>query len=416
MEKFVHTILSAAVGLLQSLCILTACDGSLWTAWKPFHDSGENSAGNSGEEDIGMHEIPLYYVAGVRYPDGYDWRRDPEYGTVECRMFLMQGENRILEFDVGYDYGVSSDADMARCIGEHVYTDYSTAAETVIKKDGKEMFRYPGREMISGFFIDGAGTVHTLGAPREGSGWSYRRNGKAVFSSDEGFPAAGFHFDGSVPVFCYRLPGDDFTGQKEAWYLVRGEMETAIPLPGQGCLVKDCLSLNGNLYVLYRDEGGNTGLLRNYEMMELIPPENTVVSGLTGLESDGLSAYVLGEVSGPGGTVCSVLWKEENVCRIFDPEVGITACYPEEGGFGAIGYDRISAAPVVFTGGEYVALPENYVFVPENPAEFQNGHYCLLLMPSESSDPPIYVIDGETYTMDINGYVFSAGCRMVSMF
>ena len=61
-------------------------------------------------------------------------------------------------------------------------------------------------------------------------------------------------------------------------------------------------------------------------------------------------------------------------------------------------------------------MPENYVFVPENPAEFQNGHYCLLLMPSESSDPPIYVIDGETYTMDINGYVFSAGCRMVSMF
>ena len=93
------------------------------------------------------------YVTGVEYPEGYDWKADSDYGYVACTVFLMKDGERIVELDVDDRDMVASDADMHRCFGGHLYTDYSTESETVIKKDGDEMFRYPDRELICGFQV-----------------------------------------------------------------------------------------------------------------------------------------------------------------------------------------------------------------------------------------------------------------------
>ena len=90
------------------------------------------------------------YVTGIEYPAGYDWMPDLGNNAEGAVLFLMREENRILEIPVGYDNCVSADADMHRCIDGHLYTDFSTDQETVIKKDGAEIFRFFGREMIIG--------------------------------------------------------------------------------------------------------------------------------------------------------------------------------------------------------------------------------------------------------------------------
>ena len=124
------------------------------------------------------------WVSAVEYPEGYDWKRDTARGSVPCRLVLFKDGDRALELPVGS--GISPDADMHRIVGGHLYTDGCTATETVIACDGAERFRYPGRESLRGFLIDGDGSVHTLGQNRDGPGFSYRIDGESVYEQPTG--------------------------------------------------------------------------------------------------------------------------------------------------------------------------------------------------------------------------------------
>ena len=91
---------------------------------------------------------PVWYVTGFDYPEGYDWMSDLEAGSVKCSMVVYANAVPMLKVPVGNEYQTSADPDMHRMIGGDLYTDYSTDSLTVIKKNGKHMFSYPGREMI----------------------------------------------------------------------------------------------------------------------------------------------------------------------------------------------------------------------------------------------------------------------------
>ena len=356
--------------------------------------------------------IPEYYVAGVKYPQDYDWIRDPQYGTVDCTMFLMKDGDRILEFGVGYEYSISPDADMARCIGDHIYTDYSTSGETVVKKDGQELFRYPGREMMAGFIVrDGTGIL-TLGVPREGHGWTLRKNGAVVSSSDKGYPVSHLYLDGETAVFGWKIPENDLYGQEETYCIVRDGIPEAVAsgTGDDGQETVDFLQHDNVLYILYLDKSGNAYLRADGEDRDLELPEGASLHSLEGLLSDSLAVYVFGEIETAAGELRNVLWKGSRIRQVFDADVAVSACYPDGDRLGATGYlrdDRTS--PVYFLDGEYASLPSGYGFIPENSADFADGHFCLILMPLETGIPPVYVIDGKVHILDINGYLLSIG-------
>ena len=123
---------------------------------------------NAGKDDP---DKTVWYVTLLDYPDGYDWRADKEKGSVKCSLVVLANGIPMMRIPVGDTYEVASDPDMHRIIDGHVYTDFSTESETVIKKDGREIFRYSGRESICGMTVDSM-NVHTLGQNRDGSGFS----------------------------------------------------------------------------------------------------------------------------------------------------------------------------------------------------------------------------------------------------
>ena len=71
-----------------------------------------------------------------------------------------------------------------RARGGHLYSDAIDGHETVLFKDGEELFRYAGEEVIVGFCILD-GDIYTLGQ-RAGRGFSYRINGKEIYSDPAG--------------------------------------------------------------------------------------------------------------------------------------------------------------------------------------------------------------------------------------
>lgn len=127
----------------------------------------------------------LVYVSAVEFPEGYDWQRDSAYGKVPCQLSLFLGGERILSIPAGPGSGISPDADRMRIREGHLYTDNLDGTETVIRRDGEELFRYPGRESLRGFLLVG-GKVHTLGQNLDGDGFAYRIDGRPILQKDEG--------------------------------------------------------------------------------------------------------------------------------------------------------------------------------------------------------------------------------------
>ena len=136
-------------------------------------------------------EGPNVYVSAVIAPDGYDWRRDSCYGSTGMKIILLKNYKEILSLDTGKDCLVSSEPDLHHIINGHLYTEYASNTHTIIKKDGKELFRYPGREWLKGILPVGDST-YTLGQSRDGNGFSFRLDGQTVLAKSYGTVNGGF--------------------------------------------------------------------------------------------------------------------------------------------------------------------------------------------------------------------------------
>ena len=138
--------------------------GAYEDAWKGPGSEIKPGGGETAKRSV-------WYVTGFDYPEGYDWMADPEAGSVKCSLIVYANAVPMLKVPVGKEYQISADPDMHRMIGGDLYTDYSTDSMTVIKKNGKSLFRYHGREMIVGMYVE-CDDVYTLGQSRNGSGFS----------------------------------------------------------------------------------------------------------------------------------------------------------------------------------------------------------------------------------------------------
>ena len=200
--------------LLAVLCALASCgleevgdkqddEEDVWVG------PGNIVSGNGGETGVGKK---VWYAVGVDYPEGYDWKADEEKGSVRCSLVVFANGIPMMKIPVGDQYEVSSDPDMHRMIGNNLYTDFSTESETVVKCNGEQLFRYPGREMIVEMIEEGE-NVYTLGQSRGGGGFSFRMDGQVLMENKVGF------------VFPHLQRGED--GFSFAYYESIGSGETA---------------------------------------------------------------------------------------------------------------------------------------------------------------------------------------------
>ena len=151
------------------------------------------------------------YLTAVRYPDGFDWELDTCAVDGKVWIDLFRDGERIRSVQAR----ASVHADMHRFIGGHLYADASTESETVVWRDGIELFRFPGRESFRGFLVREDG-VHTLGQDRDGSGFTYRVDGRVVFRSEtgtvlgslDGSGPGALTEDGEAVLYACRLPSE----------------------------------------------------------------------------------------------------------------------------------------------------------------------------------------------------------------
>lgn len=354
---------------------------------------------------------PVFYAVGLDFKPGYDWRRDPEFGFSQCRMFLYGRGAVQTSFDVGYSQNISSDADMVRCRDGHIYTDFSTDSETVIKKDGVEIFRYPGREMIMGLLVKEDG-IYTTGMPREGKGWTYRKNGVVVLSGDEGELFGDFYDDAGGMVFGYAVRKYGYYSADNKYYIVRDGITTQISLPDTKTEIRDFRSHRGSVYVLTKSRAEPYARLWKDNVSSVLPLYSGVPVEVQALWADDESIYVTGKLSSQDSSGPPIVWKGDKIFGVFSTYGKIDAFYPDGEEMLVVGHSLRTGDCFVFFNGEYEPMPSGYVFSGKECAAFVDGHYCLCLNPEQPDICPLMIVDGVRTELDINGWFAGLSYRM----
>lgn len=200
--------------LVFGLLFLQSCEKYTLTGLyrsQVLYNAGKERGAASGNTEAQITDTSVY-VAAVIVPKEYDWRRDSLYGAVPCELQLLK--NGIPQFSMHTGALASSSADTHHLLDGHLYTEYANSEGTVICCDGKELFRYPQREMLKGLLVKGE-DVYTLGRLLDGTGFCYRCNGEIVLRQDAGelfgdfsdlaYGRTGALYDsGSGVCFCFK--------------------------------------------------------------------------------------------------------------------------------------------------------------------------------------------------------------------
>lgn len=343
------------------------------------------------------------FVSVFDYPEGYDWRADPEKGEVKCSLVVFREGIPILKVPVGDEYLTGSDPDMHRIVDGHLYTDFSTDSETMIKKDGKPLFSYQKSEMICDFQVRD-GDVHTLGHSRSGRGFSYRINGEPVLERETGYTYGRIAFEDSQAVIAFSEPIASSEGAVERHYVMRNDNVQQVAVRDDIKKVWDIAFHNGKIHYLASLSGVQAPVLvSGQEMMALsMPASLQQVSFRMNILQAGV--YVEGVLSDQRALHC-ILWSPENRYVLFPKGMTFSAaCGSEDAMHYAANPAAGKEAGFIYRAGETLDMPSGYACMSRQAMDFSSGILSVGLS-SLSGGKPVLWVDGQLKELEVNGYV-----------
>lgn len=340
-------------------------------------------------------EVLLF--SGVKYPEGYDWNRDPEYGSVECTLFLASADDWILqERKVGTKYGVASDSDMHRILGGSLWEDWSTDRETIVSRDGVEQFRWEGRECISESLLCD-GRLYTLGASREDGSLRLRRDGMLQMGSNTISPVPPLHEDNGAVC----LAATSTSGNAKTWYAIREGAAMLVTPPSDGAVVCGVHFVNGKLGLVARKYGGvyNFWVGDNSTLMGV---ETSSVE-IDRIISEGSNVFIFGGRKRKEGPRQPLVWHNGHL--FWEAPDGFTLfSYSQDGGdICFLGQDSGTGLWRLIHNGETVLIPEPYKPYSRDAILLHDGAVYLSLVRDGSI--PVLWMDGEIREYEFNGYI-----------
>lgn len=189
------------------------------------------------------------FISAVEFPDGYNWKTDREFGNVNCNLILFDNGKEVLSVPAGKGSEISSDLDMHRVADGHLFSEFTSPAETVIKMDGEECIRYKGREFLKGLLVK-ENKIYTLGQDKSGKGFSFRRNGTCLTSSKNGEVLGELFEDDGQICFVYSESSEGTEqGLKIQWYLFRDSESIPLDIPEDIHKIYDIRQFEGRILI-----------------------------------------------------------------------------------------------------------------------------------------------------------------------
>ena len=374
---------------------------------EPFRDLGlegpprraVNAPGRTETEDEDPDMVAMYAVA-VEYPPGYDFLRDSLRGE-GAKIILYRDGKPALSFPAG---GV--DLDSGGVVDGHLYSSRVSSGRTEILCDGLSVASYDGEESIAGILPDRAGAV-TLGRNRYGGGFSCRRDGKVIFSSDKGILVGPEDGGGALRrygdgfVFFYGLPVVAVGGAAFHYYMVDEDGETRLGLPDDVAGVCDAVREESDVCVVALKAGNIPGavLLRGGSRFDLkgISQDNSF-SGLR-IFHRGTSVFVTGFLSSAGKTY-RVVWDSAGKILFKLLIYYSNWIYPDDDYYCV----ERREDDILFSRKGQILFTTSGLFWSSRCAVFHDGKIHAAVSSSDGASSTVYLADG-TPEMTLKGIV-----------
>ena len=357
-----------------------------------------------GGTDGGLTQV--CYVTALDYQHGYDWKADPAKETVKCSLVVYADGIPVMKVPVGNAYETGSDPDMHRIVKGHLYTDYSTDSETVIKKDGQSLFRYPGRESLCGLSVIGD-DVYTLGQNRNGEGFSLRRNGEEVIIRRTGTVLGPLREVGDSVSFAFYDMISSSSGSIARYYAAKGGKVTQIAVRDDVVRVWDAICTEDSVIYLATLTGVGTPVLFEGDQMTALPLLKGAVAISALLHHDNEETYV--EIICRMGTLVftSILKMDGRIVKTFDSGLAISSLKILDDGICCTANSGKPGVPgVIYRDGEQYPMPEGYFCMGAESVSMVNGILHVGLSSSDGGKPLLWK-DSRVDTLNVNGYISS---------
>lgn len=345
----------------------------------------------------------VWYLTGVDYPEGYDWRADAEVGTVKCSLVVYANGVPMMKVPAGDAYETSSAPDMHRVIDGDLYTDYSSDSTTVIKKNGKLLFRYPGREMMVGMAVDGD-DVYTLGQSRSGRGFSYRKNGEILFEHPSGRLFDHFEKSASGCSFAYSEEISLSERIVERYYIYSEDSVRQIAVREDVKKVWDVLITDGDVQYLASLVGisNPVSVSGDDSMTALEVSQGSSVRSCRFVH--GMPDVVEGVVRQSTGVMTSYIWRSSAVDTMFPLGLMVSSMCSWDDGICCTLTRQKEGAGMISRCGELFQVPVGYSVMGASPIAVVDGILHVGLTSSIEGRPAVWK-DGEVHPLDFNGFI-----------
>lgn len=345
----------------------------------------------------------VWYLTGVDYPEGYDWRADAEVGTVKCSLVVYANGVPMMKVPAGDSYETSSAPDMHRVIDGDLYTDYSSDSTTVIKKNGKLLFRYPGREMMVGMAVEGD-DVYTLGQSRSGRGFSYRKNGELLFEHPSGRLFDHFEKSASGCSFAYSEEISLSERIVERYYIYSEDSVRQIAVREDVKKVWDVLITDGDVQYLASLVGisNPVSVSGDDSMTALEVSHGSSVRSCRFVH--GMPDVVEGVVRQSTGVMTSYIWRSSAVDTMFPLGLMVSSMCSWDDGICCTLTRQKEGAGMISRCGELFQVPVGYSVMGASPIAVVDGILHVGLTSSIEGRPAVWK-DGEVHPLDFNGFI-----------
>lgn len=351
--------------------------------------------------NISESEGPVCYATGFDYPEEYDWKKGGETGSVRCSLVVFADGVPMLKLAAGEGHEVSTDPDMHHLIDGHLYTEFCTEGNTVLRKDGKAFLKYEGRESIRCMVIDEDDT-YTLGVPHEGEGFSYRKNGEIILERRSGWIYERLYIDdGRVCfAFCQQVATPD--GLSERHYMVRDGRISLVTFPDETSKVWDMMSHQGHTYALTSSGPWNSVEIVSDKDSRLVrlPADAEMVT--CRLFAAGDDICIEGMYVHDGKEMSCGIWVEGEEYMIFETGQSISAVCASEDEICCVLNPSDDMAGTIFKSGKIFTMPSRYACTGNTPMALNEGNLYVGLTSVEGSRPMIWK-NGRSDTLRLNG-------------
>lgn len=382
MKTQVAPFCKTAVPLL--LTIATACDT---TTIIPFSSPPEEPHGE-------------LYAAAIEFPAGYDWRSNPDEAPEKAELVFYHDSTVVFRKKIGKTELFAADADMHRICGRHLYSDFSTDFETFLFKDGEEMLRWDGREMVEDILIKGD-DIHMLTVDRAGESWSYRVNGEEVAGGTKGRFLSGLYEDRGKVCFSVAKPLiATSTASPDRHYIVSGGKDSLLVFPADIRKVLAAHTTDGRLDYI--------ATIANYDRMIWQQGTTTYI-----LEDEKTGPYPYGKLMTTGsGQIAfaslekkDCLWDEDG--RKFFTSIGkriISICHKGKSLCYAVSGSGGMTDTEIFRDNESFTLPDGYAMTSPGNLACDAYGFAVGVSDTEDNFRPIIIRGKKTMKYGFNGY------------